>query len=113
MNIITSELPGGVVGIALEGRLDAAGADAIGIRFSAAAAAQGRSVVVDLSAVSFMASLGIRLLISNARSLAQKGASMVLYGANDQVDAVLRDTAIDQLIPCVATQDEALARATA
>ncbi len=108
-----TDLPGGLVGIALEGRLDAAGADAIGIRFSAAAAAQGRPVVVDLSAVSFMASLGIRLLISNARSLSQKGANMVLYGASAQVDDVLRDAAIDQLIPCVATQEEAVARATA
>ncbi len=113
MDITSTELPGDIVCIALAGRLDAAAADATGVRFTALTAAQGRSVVVDLSRVSFIASLGIRLLIANARTLAQKGATMVLFGADDNVSSVLRDAAIDQLIPCVATQAEALARATA
>jgi anti-anti-sigma factor len=113
LNITTTDLPGDIVCIALDGRLDAAGADAIGISFTAATAAQGRPVVVDLSGVSFIASLGIRLLIANARALMQKGVTMVLYGAHEQVASVLRDTAIDQLIPCVDTQAEAVARATA
>jgi hypothetical protein len=38
---------------------------------------------------------------------------MVLFGAGDQVASVLHDAAIDQLIPCVATQADAVARATA
>jgi anti-anti-sigma factor len=113
LNIITSDLPGGIACVALDGRLDAAGADAIGTRFTAATAAAGRPVVVDLSGVSFIASLGIRLLIANARALSQKGTAMVLYGASEDVGSVLRDAAIDQLIPCVDTQAEAVARAAA
>lgn len=113
MNITTTELPGDIVCVALEGRLDAAAADAIGTRFTAATAAQGRAVVVDLAAVSFIASLGIRLLIANARALSQKGVTMVLFGAGEQVADVLHDAAIDQLIPCVQTQDDAVARAKA
>ncbi len=113
MNITCTELPGDIVCVALDGRLDAAGADAVGTRFTAATAAQGRPVVVDLAGVPFIASLGIRLLIANARSLSQKGVTMVLYGADENVGSVLRDAAIDQLIPCVATQAEAVARATA
>ena len=113
MNITITDLPGDITCVALEGRLDAAGADAIGIRFTSATAAQGRPVVVDLAGVSFIASLGIRLLIANARSLSQKGTTMVLFGAGEQVARVLHDAAIDQLIPCVATQADAVARATA
>jgi anti-anti-sigma factor len=113
LNITTTDLPGPLVCVALEGRLDAAAADAIGTRFSAVTAAQGRPVVVDLSGVSFIASLGIRLLIANARALSQKGVTMVLFGADAQVDSVLHDAAIDQLIPCVATQADAVARASA
>jgi anti-sigma B factor antagonist len=109
MNITTTELPGGTLRVALEGRLDAAGADAIGVRFAAATAAQGRSVVVDLSGVSFIASLGIRLLIANARALSQKGAQMVLFGADPAVRSVLTDTAIDQLIACTDSEAAALA----
>ncbi len=113
MNITITDLPGDITCVALEGRLDAAAADAIGIRFTSATAAQGRPVVVDLAGVSFIASLGIRLLIANARSLSQKGTTMVLFGAGEQVARVLHDAAIDQLIPCVATQADAVARATA
>jgi anti-sigma B factor antagonist len=113
LNITTTELPGEVICVGLEGRLDAAAADQIGLRFTAATAARGRPVVVDLSSVSFIGSLGLRLFIASARSLAQKGVTMVLFGANEQVDGVLRDAAIDQLIPCVSTQTDAVTRAAA
>jgi anti-anti-sigma factor len=113
LNITTTELPGDVICVGLEGRLDAAAADQIGLRFTAATAARGRPVVIDLSGVVFIASLGLRLLIASARALSQKGVTMVLFGASEPVEGVLRDAAIDQLIPCVSTQAEAVARATA
>jgi anti-sigma B factor antagonist len=110
MDITTTDLPDGTVRVALDGRLDAVGADAIGVRFTAATAARGRAVVADLSGVSFISSLGIRLLIGSARALAQKGATMVLFGATGDVRAVLQDSAVDQLIPCVDDEAAALAR---
>jgi anti-anti-sigma factor len=110
LNITLSNLSGTVLRVELEGRLDAAGADAIGLRFTAATTAPGRSVMVSLVGVSFVASLGIRLLISSARALARKGPMMVLYGANDSVGSVLHDAGIDQLIPCVGSEADALAR---
>jgi anti-anti-sigma factor len=103
------ELPGPVTCVRLDGRLDSAGADAIGLRFTAAVAAQGRPAVVDLARVPFVASLGLRLLISTARALAGKGHRVALFGAPELVQGVLDDAAIDQLMPVVATEAEALA----
>lgn len=103
------DLAGPVSVVRLQGRLDAAGSDVIGLRFTAAVASQPRDAVVDLTGVSFVASLGLRLLISAARSLAGKGHRMALFGANDMVQGVLDDAALDQIMPITATEAEALA----
>jgi anti-sigma B factor antagonist len=55
---------------------------------------------VDLTAVSFLASIGIRALISNAKALQQKGGRLVLHvGQNEAVAKTLVATGIDALIP--------------
>lgn len=84
--------------VRLDGRLDAAGADAIGLRFTAAVAAQERPALIDLSAVSFVASMGLRLLVSAARALKLKGLPMVLYGLQPQVLELMEDAGMTQLL---------------
>jgi len=109
MDMTVSELDGPLTCARLQGRLDAAGADRVGVRFTAAVAAQARDAVIDLSGVSFVASMGLRLLISTARSLSLKGHRMVLFGANGDVQGVLEDAALDQIMPVASTEAEALA----
>ncbi len=109
MDLDITELPGPITCVRLTGRLDAAGADAIGLRFTTAVASLSRPAVVDLSGVPFVASMGLRLLISTARGLNVKGHKMALFGAQPLVQGVLEDAAIDQIIPLAATQDAALA----
>jgi anti-anti-sigma factor len=104
-----TELEGPVTRVSLNGRLDAPGADRIGVRFTGAVAAHGRNAIVDLSNVTFIASLGLRLLISTARSLHLKGGRMILVGPSELVKEVLDEAAIDQIIPVVGTEAEALA----
>jgi anti-anti-sigma factor len=108
-----SELAGPVTRVALRGRLDAPGADRISLRFTAGVAAPGRAAVVDLSGVEFIASMGIRLLIATARALDQKGAKLVLFGAQPLVQGVFDDAALDQIMPIVTTEDQALAELAA
>lgn len=89
--------------IALTGRLDIAGTDEIATTFAAAACSGGRRVVVDMTAVSFLASIGIRALISNAKALQSNGGRMVLFvGGNKTVAKALETTGIDALIPVFA-----------
>ena len=54
-----------------------------------------------------------RGLISSGRALNLKGAKMVLFGATSLVQSVLDHVALDQIIPVVATEQEAIKRLTA
>ena len=58
------------------------------------------AVVVDLSRVSFLSSIGIRLIIQNAKALQGKGGKMTLFiGENEQVGTTLESTGISSLVP--------------
>ncbi len=110
MDIDVSELNANLTCIRLAGRLDSPGVDRIETRFTAALVSQGRSAVVDLSKVTFLASMGIRMFISSARALHLKGAKVVLFGASELVQSVLDHVALDQIIPIAATEIEAVER---
>ncbi len=94
--------------IYLSERLDVMGTDAIATRFAALAASAQRRVVVDLTAVSFLTSMGIRAIVSNAKAQQKRGGRMVLFvGDNAQVARVLETTGIGQLIPMFTDAAEA------
>ena len=94
--------------ISLSGRLDIPGTDVIATKLTALAASAPRRVVVDLTAVSFLASIGIRVLITNAKALQQRGGRMVLLvGDNTQVAKTLQATGMDALFPIFADAAEA------
>ena len=100
--------------ISISGRLDIAGTDEIATTFAALAASARRRVIVDLSAVSFLASIGIRALIANAKALQNRGGKMVLFvGDNASVRMTLEITGIDALIPMFNDAAEAEKAATA
>ena len=113
MNMAVGTLDGGVTCIRLQGRLDTPGAGAIDLKFTSHVAAGEHGVVVDLSGVVYIASMGLRLLFAAARDLQRRGRVLVLFGASSQVQQVLDEAAIDQVIPIVATEAEALARLAA
>ena len=94
--------------IALSGRLDIPGTGEIDAKFSALAASAERRVVVDLTAVTFLASIGIRAIITNAKAQQQRGGRMVLFvGDNAPVAKTLEATGIDTLVPMFASLEEA------
>ena len=94
--------------IALSDRLDVSGAQAVETKFAALAASAQRRVVVDLTAVSFLASMGIRLLIVNAKAQQNRGGRLVLHvGDNTAVAKVLETAGISSLIPTFTDAAEA------
>ena len=54
---------------------------------------------MDLSEVSFLASIGMRTLLSNAKALGLKGGRMVLLNPQPMVATALSTAGIDTLIP--------------
>jgi anti-anti-sigma factor len=106
MNVV--DLDSATRKIALTGRLDTAGVGAIEARFSAVAAGRVQGTLVDLSGVEFLASMGIRMLVSCAKSAASRGGRFVLVSPQPLVGQSLRVTGIDQVVTIAA--DEAAAR---
>jgi len=96
--------------VVLHGRLDAAAAERLDLKFTAAVGAAGRHAMIDLGAVEFIGSLGLRMFISVARVLQRRGRRMVIFGARPAVLDVLETVALDELIPVVPTEAEARAR---
>jgi anti-anti-sigma factor len=94
--------------VVLAGRLDMLGMEDIALKLTSLTASQAMPVILDLRDVSFLASIGIRSIISSARALDQKGGRMViLLGANDLVKATLESTGIDDVITMVADEEQA------
>ncbi|MDP1900049.1 MAG: STAS domain-containing protein [Rubrivivax sp.] len=100
----------GATDVRLVGRLDAAGADRIGLRFTVAVASKPQPALVDLAGVSFVASMGIRLLVATAKALRLKGHTMVLYGAQTEVQDTFEQAALDQILDIAADRPQALQR---
>lgn len=101
---------GNVRKIVFVGRLDTAGVDRVETRFGAAVVASGKSTVVDLSQVTFLASMGIRMLITTARSLSsRKQAKIAMFGANAAVMEIIDTTALHEIVPYARSEDEAIA----
>ena len=94
--------------ISLQGRLDTPGVGQIETRFVASVVAKGRNAVVDLSQVTFVSSMGIRMLIGTARSLGLKKARMILFGAQPLVKESLDHVCLPDIIPVVADEAQAL-----
>jgi len=98
--------------VTLKGRLDTAGVDMIETRFGAAIAAAGKNTVVDISEVTFLASMGIRMLIATTRSLSRKGGKLALYNATPAVREVIETVALTDIIPLAGSESEAVSIVT-
>lgn len=86
--------------IVITGRLDMPGTDSVSSTLGELVAAPKKGVVVDLSALKFLASIGIRALITSARVVQQRGGKMVLVvDGGSTVLKSLEATGVDQMIP--------------
>lgn len=87
-----------VTQVALKGQLDTQGVDRIETRLTAILARGGHGII-DLSEVTFLASLGIRLLITIAKTMDRRGGRLVLVVPRSLVEQALRHSSLDEIIP--------------
>ena len=107
MEMRVETLDGNITRINLAGRMDYAGATEIDAGFMESASS-GKNLLVDLSKVTFLASMGIRTLITAAKTIKERGGRMILFGPDTMVAKVLKTSGTDMLIPVY--YDLALAR---
>ncbi len=109
MDLQVQQLADGIDRVALAGRLDSASVEAVDRSLAALAAVRAARILVDLSQVSFLASIGIRSLISAARALRKHGGRIALLNPQPAVKEVLRATAVESIIPVFRDLDAASA----
>lgn len=106
------ELDGGVTVAVLSGRLDIAGAQEIDMPLNVVAGSK-RTVVFDMSAVEFLASMGMRSIVFASKSVRSKRGVCTLVAPAGDVRTALEAAGIDTLIPTFDTLEEAVAAVTA
>jgi anti-anti-sigma factor len=106
MNITV--MPQNAVRVVLAGRLDAAGAAKIDLPLSATAGSS-RHLLVDMSAVTFVASIGIRVLVLCAKTVQRRGGKWLLLSPRPEVEQVLQTIGVTDLLPIVHDEAEAIA----
>lgn len=109
MDIRYDELSGGIGLIRLAGKLDILGTGQIETRFAGYCSGEKVRVIVDLSGVDFMASIGIRLLLLTAKSVSSRGGKLVLLNPTPDVHNVLEISGIPTVIPIYPQLEEAQA----
>ena len=107
MRMEIEEVAPGVVKANLFGRLDIGGSAEIDLAFNALVASQ-RALIVDLSRVDFIASMGLRLLIVAGRTMMHNGARIVLLAPPIAVEAVLISSGTDNVVPIWRRLDDAI-----
>src|SRR5262249_35146908 len=103
---------GSTATVMLDGKLDIAGADAVAAPL-AKLADEKLGLIVDLSRVSFLASVGMRHLVAAARALTRRGGRLVLLKPTALVEDMLITTGMNSLIPTPRSEREAQAVLTA
>ena len=109
MEFEITNLDGGVKQIKLTGRLDIKGTNEIDNRFTFSTSSGSTPVLVDMSGVDFLASIGMRMLLSNAKAVAKRGSQMILLNPQPLVKDALITAGFDSLIPIYEDFDAAYA----
>ena len=107
MELRYGELNNDIRSIKLIGTLDVIGAGEIETKFSGDCAGNKVRVIVDLSEVDFLASIGIRLLMLTTKSFASRGGRMVLLSPVPEVQNVLGVTGIPAILTIYASLESA------
>ena len=108
MELHTGESSDTLTRVALVGMLDMVAVGEIETKFLAAAASRGKNTIVDISQMSFIASLGMGVLVSAYKALKRKGAKMVLLNPQADVESALIAARLQEILPIAHGEDEAL-----
>jgi anti-anti-sigma factor len=113
MEFEASSLDTGILRVRIVGRLDMEAALKLENPFTFQVATVKAPVVVDMSAVEFIASIAMRLLLKNARAQQGRGGKLVLYRPTPLVREALTMAGIATLIPMYDDFDTACQNALA
>lgn len=99
MELQYSELENGIRLIQLIGALDMNGTYEIEVQFVRHCAGENIRVLVDLSQVNYISSIGIPMLVNSAKTVERHGGKMALLNPQKSVEDILEMAGIPLVIP--------------
>lgn len=109
MKLVIEKVAGGVTRIDIEGRLDIDGVREVEDTFAFAVSTKQGRIAVNLAGVTFLSSIGIRMLMTAARGQQQRGGKIAFAAPGSLVKHVLETAGIDRLVPVHDAVAEAIA----
>jgi anti-anti-sigma factor len=109
MKLDYSELDNGIRLIKLNGVLDLNGTYSVEVQFVRHCAGEGVRVIVDLSKVSYMSSVGIPMLVNTAKSVVSRGGKIAFLRPQESVLKVLELVGVPIIVPVYSNLDSAIA----
>lgn len=94
--------------IALSGRVDLKGIGDLDWEFTRQTVTRKKPVLVDISDVDFLASIGLRMLVKAAKALNKNSAKVLLLNPQPDVEEVLRTSGFDKIMPIEHDYEKAL-----
>lgn len=108
LTVATEHLTGQVVVLTAGGEIDHDSQSVLGEAAAAALERGGNRLIIDLAAVTFCDSGGLRLFVRLHRDAAARGGSVTLAAAQDPVRLVLDVANLDRLLSVHATVEKAV-----
>jgi len=108
MRISILEDAGPTARVSLTGKLDIAGADVIALPLATLSGSKS-GLLIDMSGVTFITSIGIRHLVSASKVLARRSGRLVLLKPTEAVAEVLIASGVSDLLTVVYSEREAVA----
>ncbi|MBN1455799.1 MAG: STAS domain-containing protein, partial [Methanomicrobia archaeon] len=108
---LTAQRVDGILILSLDGRLDAFGAEQLDVALKSQLTEEDRAVVIDLAAVPYLSSGGIRTLLATEKRLKPRGGGIELCCVQSYPFKVLAMAGFDQFFAIHPTQEAALAHA--
>ncbi|MDJ0730497.1 MAG: STAS domain-containing protein [Crocosphaera sp.] len=107
MDFNVEKLDNGIEKVNLAGRMDLKGTNQIEMPFNAQVTCSKVPVIIDMAEVEFLASIGIRLILSSARAIKKRGSKMVILNPQPMVEDIFKTSGIEKLIEIYHDYDEA------
>jgi len=105
---ITTRTQGAVALVALAGKLDSNTSPQAQQALDAVLAGGAKKMAVDFTALDYISSAGLRVLLGTAKRLSGAGGSLRLFGLNDTVREVFDISGFSTILTVFATEADAL-----
>ena len=110
MKLEASEIENGIRLIKLIGRLDLEGTRSVEAQFTQQYAREKVLVLVDLSQVNYLSSIGIHMLVSGIKAVGKQGGKLALLNPQVHVKSVLDIAGISNMVKIYRDLETAKAR---